>query len=146
MQVLRSVLLAGFVSSATLAAGSTYEVDNTVEKADGCEQPDQGVVCVKYANMDYAHKVCRIKASMHYSDSVTGQTKKVVGHNFTHLPAYAEAKVCFDFSEQLAVFNPWDEGHTDFVWVAGKYEGSVACKQLEGTASDTAEGQDTDPE
>lgn len=151
--MIKHMILAGAATFSSLAVSATYQKDNSVEKKEGCEQPDEGVVCVKYSNQDYAHKLCRIKASVKYTDAMSGQKKKVVGHNFTHLPAFADAKVCFDFSEQLAVFNPWSEEEIDASWVAGKYEGSVECRTLENQPSEDSEEEDeasetegTDPE
>jgi hypothetical protein len=96
--------------------GYSYERDDTVQSIGGCEEVDEGIVCIRYSNTDHVIKNCKFKAKVAFADAISGQFKIVRGNNFTQLLAFQEIRLCFDFTDHLNVYDPWTGDRLEDDW------------------------------
>lgn len=94
-----------------------YKYDDTIE-ALFYEDVDEGIICINYRNCEHVIKNCKFKAKVSFSDTISGQYKTVRGNNFSKILGFQEIRICFDFSDQLKVYDPWSGEELQDEWVA----------------------------
>ena len=123
---MKVTLLLSLLMMSTPLFADEFTEDETVIVEDNYEEVAEGIICLDYTNKDYQIKSCRFKASMIFLDRISGQFKRVTGHNFTRLLAWQKVSLCFDMQDHLFVYDPWSGERMEDKWELSSLSGTAA--------------------